>query len=138
MTVRCEWQEIYSDDGYWFSGSYDTVSARTQDSSRANFHPYYAILRKSWEHSLVLAINDTLAGKIILEAGSSFKDISDYEYKNHQYSLSQLKIGYVIIPFLALNTALNEHFTIKLLVKRYIDTIADDYWNLSFIFSADF
>jgi hypothetical protein len=135
LTLRCDWNEIYSDQGYWYDSEY---SSDTTDTVSVNVKKYYAIVTKTWEHDITASAKYSFGNNLMLEAGSTLKNIYETDYKNKKYTPNDDMIKYIVIPYINVCSAMNEHLKVNFKLRRYIDTIADDYWDFSFLFSVSF
>jgi len=131
-TIHALWNEIYTDQGYWYNSSY------TDSGASGAMNIYYAILNKTWDHTLTLMGNHTLKNGIVVAAGSSLQGIYALDFKARDYRPNPLMIKYVVVPFLTISSLLNEHMHIQGKIRRYIDTISDDYWDFSMVFNIGF
>jgi hypothetical protein len=130
-TLRALWSEIYSDQGYWYNSAYNDTTPVTPGN-------YYAILSKTWNHSLTLEISRSLREYLTLTMGSSLQNIYELGFKSRGYVPNRAMIKFVTAPFIKLTSTMNEHLRVNISLRRYIDTIADDYWDFTFFFSALF
>jgi hypothetical protein len=138
--ARVEWPEHYEDNGAWYGKESIDTTILTTDSARALFTPYYGILWKQWNHRIVLTVGDTIDKPVQSQCGVSVESILQKRFVDslHLYIPDTKQTKYVIVPFLTMDSKLNEHFSIHLKLKRYIDTVDDDYWDLTFLFTAGF
>ena len=134
--LKTEWTEHYEDAGAWYS---DTISPKT-DSTQAVFSSFYGILRKQWNHKILLTVCDTVDRPLQWQCGTSIERIirNKFEASQRMFFPDYQGTKYVIVPFLALNSKVGEHFSILLKLKRYIDTVDDDYWDFTLLFTAGF
>jgi hypothetical protein len=135
-----EWPEHYQDEGAWYGRESIDTTILTTDSARALFTPYYGILRKQWNHRLALTLGDTVDKPLQGQCGVSIERIVRTKYNVLQSVFIPDNQGtkYVIVPYVAFNSKVGDHFSILLKLKRYIDTIDDDYWDFTLLFSARF
>ena len=138
--LTLEWPEHYEDDGAWYGNESIDTTIMTTDSARALFRPYYGILRKQWNHRVVFTLGDTIGKPLQWQCGASVESIVRKRFDSvlRDYIRDTKGSKYVIVPFLILDSKMNEHFSIHLRLKRYIDTVDDDYWDLTFLFTAGF
>ena len=138
--LTVEWPEHYQDEGAWYGRESIDTTILTTDSARALFTPYYGILRKQWNHRLSLTLGDTVDKPLQGQCGVSIERIVRTKYNVLQSVFIPDNQGtkYVIVPYVAFNSKVGDHFSILLKLKRYIDTIDDDYWDFTLLFSARF
>jgi hypothetical protein len=136
--LRTEWREHYEDDGYWYEKqSPDSAQSETAPSA---FTPYYGIERMQWRHSLSLLDSLTVRDYFLCTMGASLEYIYQKKYNDLRgaYETDATQTRYVIVPFFTADAAINRYFTLKARIKRNIDTVKDDYWDFTILFTARF
>ncbi len=133
-TLWAEWNEIYSDQGYWYNSDYRDKS----DTTPVTLGNYYAILGKTWDHSITLKGAHSMSEHLLLTAGSSLQGIYELDFRSRRYVPNRSMIKYVMTPFLGVSSAMNEHMRVNIALRRYIDTITDDYWDFTVFFFTSF
>jgi hypothetical protein len=136
LFLKAEWLEHYQDEGAWYMDLID----QKPDSTLTLFNSYYGILRKQWNHRIDLSISDTVEKQLLWQCGISVERIVRNKFEAYQSIFLPDNQGtkYIIVPFLMFNSKVGDHFSMALKVKRYIDTIDDDYWDFTLLFTARF
>jgi hypothetical protein len=131
-----ELPEHYQDDGAWYT---DTVSKKT-DSTQEAVTSFYGIQRKQWNYRTELTIGDTAQKHVRWQCGSSFERIirTKFDADSNVFVPDLQGTKYVIVPFVALSAKVGDNCSILLKLKRYIDTVYDDYWDFMLLFTAGF
>jgi hypothetical protein len=139
-TLRFEWREHYEDDGYWFGKESIDLNIAKYDSIKAAFKPYYGKERTQWRHSLAVKDSIAINKYFLLTMGSSLEYIYQKKYSDQLglYKTDASQTRYVIVPFITMNSELNKHLSLKVKMKRNIDTIMDDYWDFTFLLAVKF
>jgi hypothetical protein len=133
-TLLAQWSEMYSDQGYWYNSDYRDKS----DTMPFTAGNYYAILGKTWDHGITLEAVHSMNERLTLAAGSSLRNIYELEFKSRRYIPNQSMIKYVMTPFIRLTSAMNDNMRVQVAVRRYIDTITDDYWDFTIFLVTSF
>jgi hypothetical protein len=140
QTIRAEWGEHYEDDGYWFDKASIDSTGPNFDSLKAAFKPYYGIERTQWRHSCALKDSFAISRNISSEIGGSLEYVFQKKFNDvlHLYIADPSQTRYIVVPFLSVDSKLNQYFTLRARIKRNIDTVKDDYWDFRILFSARF
>ena len=82
----------------------------------------------------------TIKNFLGIRVGSMFQDIyfREYDLEKRFYDTQLTSVGYVMAPFLRVKLYLGEKTELAYFMRRYIDTIADDYWDFSLNINAGF
>jgi hypothetical protein len=131
-----ELPEHYQDEGAWYT---DTISQKT-DSTREAVASFYGIQRKQWNYRTELTVGDTAQKHVRWQCGSSFERIirTKFDADRNAFVPDLQGTKYVIVPFVAVNAKVGDNCSILLKLKRYIDTIDNDYWDFTLLFTAGF
>jgi hypothetical protein len=129
--VSGQWDWSRWDYGYWDSPRYrdTTIDTTGRDS-------YYAIQHKSTDQKIILATELSPGRGMLVRGGVEFRDVYFLEYKNGGYVTNDLGTGYVAAPFLQMDARLGgagparRGVTVRGRIRRIMDTIADDYWDM--------
>ncbi len=137
-SIKTAWGEHYEDDGYWY-GTISVDDSVKSDSSNAR-SAFYGIERKQWRHGGSLIASKLIAGSVLSELGTSVDYIYQKKYSmlQREFVIDTAQTRWVLVPFLTMESKLNKYFTLKLKIKRYIDTVKDDYWDFAILFRAGF
>ncbi|MBD3391275.1 MAG: hypothetical protein GF418_04395 [Chitinivibrionales bacterium] len=126
------WDAIYRDNGYWDAKEYrDMPSDDVPDA-------FYAIQTKSLETRLELATSLSFRQWLLTRIGAQLHDVYERSFREGVYQTADLGIGYEMSPFAEIRVQAADRLLLDARVKRYIDTVADDYWDLSLALQAAF
>ncbi len=139
-TIQAEWREHYEDDGYWFDKASIDSSGPDYDSLKAAFKSYYGIERIQWRHSCALRTSLHISPNLIPEVGGLFEYVLQKKFNDvlHDYIVDPSQTRYIIVPSFSIGSKFNDYFSLKARIKRYIDTVKDDYWDFTILFNARF
>jgi|GEM_PF-2803311 len=130
--VNWLWEEVYLDNGYWEGAQY-------RDSSLGYITTdYYAIANKSLDSKIEISTDFMIKTNVRVKAGSLFRDIYYRVYKNRAYTVESFNEGYSMTPFVEVRGRMSQYSSVMARVKRYMDTIADDYWDIALMLSVGF
>ncbi len=138
-TLKGQWTSSYWDNGYWDASVYrDTI---IDTLPRKDF---YAIQYKSTDQTLLISSELKVNDHFLLVGGCEFRDVYFREFKNGEYLNNDLGAGYYAGPFVRVNVVipkpayLGNILTLKGHIRRSIDDIANDFWDVSFNLQAMF
>jgi hypothetical protein len=138
--LRAEWREHYEDDGYWYEKEPVDSTREDGEPAASAFTPYYGIERMQWRHSLSLMDSMTIRDYFKCTMGTSLEYIYQKKYNDLHgtYERDASQTRYVVVPFLTADALINDFFMLKARIRRNIDTVKDDYWDFTILFTARF
>jgi hypothetical protein len=123
ISVDGQWYAKYGDDGNWVGGEYRDTSVQSSTGD------YYAIVNKSLETMLELASSLLIREMASVRLGATYRDFYDRAYDNGFYA-TRHNTGYMLTPFVNVSVRCGGRLSLDLSIRRYIDTQADDYWDV--------
>ncbi|MDD5673127.1 MAG: hypothetical protein PHC61_03100 [Chitinivibrionales bacterium] len=132
-SCKGEWNETYWDEGVWKTRVYLDTTGLNADSLAAAFYNEYQIDRKNLTTDVSLSVQCKPSARMAFQVGSSFGDNYYREFSAGRYVVNSLGKGYTIIPFFIAQLQWGNYCSFVPKIRRIIDTIADDYWDLSIV-----
>ncbi|MFW6220862.1 MAG: hypothetical protein ACOC4C_00210 [Fibrobacterota bacterium] len=138
-SLQCQWVRSDWDNGYWDAAEYrDTIiDTLARDD-------YYAIQYKSTDQTVIVTADCLINEYFKIRGGCEFRDVYFREFRNGEYIINDLGAGYFAGPFIRFNIIvpqpvyLGKSVTLTGHIRRSIDNIADDFWDVSFTFETVF
>ena len=130
-TLKGQWAELYWDEGTWVGKQY-LDDRRYTAQTRSQMNEYYALDKKWLTSSLDFSLVWVLGDYNTIEIGSQAQDVYYRVWSDSLkiFDINSLGSGYVLMPYVSGNFYVTDKLSAQLKIKRYIDTIADDYWDL--------
>ena len=130
LTLKTEWKETYWDFGSWNGREYVDSSMFKTPEEAAAYQEYYAIMDKSWEHSIKLSavfrLFDVWSGSV----GCSYQyvDVREFSSLTGGYAPTP-NAGTRVSPFVTLSYQMDRRLAFNAGFTRIFD-IHDKFWDI--------
>jgi hypothetical protein len=130
LNLKTEWGETYWDYGTWNGREYLDSSSLALAQQAAAYKDYYAIVDKTWQHSLTLSAAVRLFDLCFINAGCSYQylDVRQFDQVTREYSLTNYA-GSRVSPTASLSYQIGPQLLFKAAVVRTFD-IRDKFWDV--------
>jgi len=110
-SLECLWNETYTDDGYWHT-----------------LEDYYAIETYSLETRVELAALYRFPNNFLVRAGNLLEYIYYWDYNYYEKKYNNTSYLLYLMPFVEIHAFLFNRVYLQARIERYIDPVADDFW----------
>jgi hypothetical protein len=131
LGLKTEWNEIYCDFGTWNAREYlDTTTLKSAEAV-ANYHDYYAIVDKSWEHEIKLTLAAVPFRDCRVTAGCCYQYIDSRQFNVASGSYDPIfgAAGTRVMPFASITYQLGAQAQFNASFARTFD-ILNKFWDI--------